>query len=184
MHEDAAANNYIDAAYDGDGDMLAATALARADFSPAPWSDFFDTRFQVHCATRDITFQCFFSDGRAKDSDLSKADVSSSGQASSGAVDAAQAALPPIATDRPVLVLFHGAGHSALSFAACAQQLRDSASSSLHQQYGVLPVFAFDLRGHGGTRAALEDSAHYAMDELVADAIALLSTVFSAQVNR
>jgi pimeloyl-ACP methyl ester carboxylesterase len=171
--------------------MFAAAALARADFSPAPWSDYFDTRFFVHCATRDITFQCFFSDGRVKDSPRGAADSSlASEQTSAHTADAhascqtadARVAPPMIATDQPVLVLFHGAGHSALSFAACAQQLRAS-SSSLNQPHAALPVLAFDLRGHGGTRATREDSAHFAMDELVADAIALLSTVFTAQVQ-
>lgn len=40
----------------------------------------------------------------------------------------------------PIFLLIHGAGHSALSFALLAKQMKN---------YATCTVFAFDMRGHG-----------------------------------
>jgi hypothetical protein len=102
----------------------------KTNFSPLPWTSFFDTCVTVSCPDRQAVFRCFINPV-------------------GGAVAAAAAASPPTVlpfcestrvpdTSKPVIVFVHGAGHSALSFAACAQHMR-----------ATFPVFALDLRGHG-----------------------------------
>eukprot|EP00922_Rhytidocystis_sp_ex-Travisia-forbesii_P052859 GHVS01078398.1.p1 GENE.GHVS01078398.1~~GHVS01078398.1.p1 ORF type:complete len:488 (+),score=74.56 GHVS01078398.1:57-1520(+) len=69
------------------------------------------------------------------------------------------------APGRPLLVLLHGGGHSAMSWALVAERMRPH-----------LFVAAFDLRGHGESRCACEENL--AIDVLVDDATRLINHVF------
>jgi pimeloyl-ACP methyl ester carboxylesterase len=140
---------YGDTDYDDAGNY---STLARADYSPVAWNVYYDTRFQVTCPTRAATFQCYFNYPK----DLKPVEP---------------VAIPAVGTDRPVLVLVHGAGHSALSFALCARVLAEAGH----------PVLAFDQRAHGGSIAEDESSAAFSCESLVADAVAVLGQVFTAQ---
>lgn len=81
---------------------------------------------------------------------------------------------PPEQTDKPVFVLMHGCGLSALSWALVAGELKKT--------YNVL---AFDFRGHGRSRFKGEgergEGDHdLAADTLVHDSILLLETLYGA----
>lgn len=69
----------------------------------------------------------------------------------------------------PVLVLLHGAGHTALSWACFARLLRDGSPS--------LRVFAYDARGHGATECA--DSTTLTAEVLMEDGIAVVQYLCS-----
>ena len=67
-------------------------------------------------------------------------------------------------TQGHVFVCLHGAGHSAMSFAVAAEQLKRTST-----------VVAFDWRGHGShTR---EDEADMKQETLIADTIEVLTFV-------
>jgi hypothetical protein len=99
----------------------------KTNFSPLPWASFFDTCVTVACADRQATFRCFINPVGAADVTASPPTV----------LPFCESTRVPD-TSKPVVVFVHGAGHSALSFAACAQHMRTT-----------FPVFALDLRGHG-----------------------------------
>lgn len=157
--------------------------LARADFSPSSWRFFFDERFDVYCSQRATTFRCFYNHA-------AKPPVLKDVVADAPDDDVISTQIPVIPTDRPIFVLFHGAGHTALSFAACAEQIRQASlcsvlpaslpTSSSSSSSNGYPVLAFDLRGHGGTRSDSADEEHaFSADSLVDDAVALLNAIFT-----
>ncbi|OEH74334.1 protein phosphatase methylesterase [Cyclospora cayetanensis] len=68
----------------------------------------------------------------------------------------------------PILILLHGAGHTALSWACFARLLRDGSPP--------LRVFAYDARGHGATSCA--DSKTLSAEVLTEDGIAIVQYLF------
>mmetsp|Transcript_3293 Transcript_3293/g.11942 ORF Transcript_3293/g.11942 Transcript_3293/m.11942 type:complete len:420 (+) Transcript_3293:119-1378(+) len=65
----------------------------------------------------------------------------------------------------PLVVCVHGGGYSALSWALVARHLKSK----------EVRVAAFDLRGHGGTRAA--DEADLSMERLAADMVSVFNQI-------
>lgn len=72
---------------------------------------------------------------------------------------------PPLRTHNTILVLVHGGGHSAMSWALCTQHLRE-----------WYDVCAMDLRGHGATITA--DETNLSTSVLVNDLVDLLNLLF------
>eukprot|EP01129_Flabellula_baltica_P015437 TRINITY_DN7871_c0_g1_i1.p1 TRINITY_DN7871_c0_g1~~TRINITY_DN7871_c0_g1_i1.p1 ORF type:complete len:322 (-),score=52.07 TRINITY_DN7871_c0_g1_i1:34-960(-) len=69
----------------------------------------------------------------------------------------------------PVCVFFHGAGHTAMSWAIVASKLKED-----------VQVICFDARGHGGSDGmSMEDMSS---DVLVSDAIQMIHEVFPEEV--
>jgi len=66
----------------------------------------------------------------------------------------------------PICVFIHGAGHSSLSWALVASELKDKCQ-----------IVAFDCRGHGGTQV-VENEDDFSIDTLVNDAVHVINTLF------
>jgi len=117
------------------------------------------------CSDTQRIFRVYRS-GRSKEktaSIASEADVTPNGKAPSSF---------PFITNttetKASIVFFHGAGHSALSWALCAHQIRLESKCE---------VIAFDSRGHGATRTS--DDTNMSLETFVNDAIDLISTLFN-----
>ncbi|KAL5525829.1 hypothetical protein ACEPAG_7166 [Sanghuangporus baumii] len=89
-------------------------------------------------------------------------------------------ALAPGASQKEgtVLVCHHGAGHSSLSFALFAKEVKDRTK-------GECGVLALDARRHGKTKPLddAKDDSDLAIDTLVSDAYNLLVTIFPDPAN-
>ncbi|KAF9359246.1 hypothetical protein BGX26_012776 [Mortierella sp. AD094] len=122
-----------------------ATASASSDkdqFSPLDWSAFFETKRQVS-----IPFEL----------DPSKITFS-------------VYEINREKTDLPVIVLHHGAGHCALSFAATARELRTLVGDRAR-------ILSYDVRGHGETTST--DQLNLDIDRLAKDLQNVLLTLYT-----
>lgn len=72
-------------------------------------------------------------------------------------------------TSTTALILLHGGGHSALSWALVASELKPQC-----------PVIAFDARGHGNSTSQHDEDL--SADTQVADAVALIETFFKQRL--
>ncbi|KAF9147935.1 hypothetical protein BGX21_006475, partial [Mortierella sp. AD011] len=73
-------------------------------------------------------------------------------------------------TDLPVIVLHHGAGHCALSFAATARELRTLVGDRAR-------ILSYDVRGHGETTST--DQLNLDIDRLAKDLQNVLLTLYT-----
>ncbi|KAF8926205.1 hypothetical protein BGZ47_002854, partial [Haplosporangium gracile] len=77
----------------------------------------------------------------------------------------------------PVIVLVHGAGHCARSFALVAQALHATANLNLHAR-----ILCPDLRGHGETTS--DDQTNLDIDNLAQDLESLLTSLYEGNPGR
>ncbi|KAF0852533.1 mitochondrial protein phosphatase methylesterase [Andalucia godoyi] len=71
--------------------------------------------------------------------------------------------------EKPVLFLIHGAGHSSMSWALFAQEIEN------------VRIAAIDMRGHGATVVASDESDDYSAETLVDDVLAVLCKLVEQQ---
>ncbi|XP_071443376.1 protein phosphatase methylesterase 1 [Hetaerina americana] len=119
----------------------------RRDYSPIPWSQYFGDKKDIHM--NGSTFRVYI-----KESQVSEEE----GPISSEPV--------------PVLVLLHGGGFSALTWALFAECVTSQVKCY---------VMAIDLRGHGDTHTT--DDSDLSADTLSSDVIAVIDAVLSEKDN-
>ncbi|KAI1318767.1 Protein phosphatase methylesterase 1 [Mortierella claussenii] len=71
--------------------------------------------------------------------------------------------------DAPVILLNHGAGHCALSFAVTAREIRKLVGDQVR-------IISYDVRGHGETTS--DNQSDLALDRLANDLKNLISTLY------
>jgi len=74
-----------------------------------------------------------------------------------------------VAAPKPLVVLHHGGGHSALSWALCARALADLSKNSFS-------ILAFDCRGHGRTKTI--NDGDLSLQTLSQDMVNLIRTMY------
>jgi pimeloyl-ACP methyl ester carboxylesterase len=74
-----------------------------------------------------------------------------------------------VAAPKPLVVLHHGGGHSALSWALCARALADLSKNSFS-------ILAFDCRGHGRTKTS--NDGDLSLQTLSQDMVNLIRTMY------
>ncbi|KAG8227533.1 hypothetical protein J437_LFUL008405 [Ladona fulva] len=113
----------------------------RRDYSPIPWSRYFDDKKDVQ--VNGNTFRVYIKKSKVAEDDM-----------------------PPSSDPVPVLVLLHGGGFSALTWALFAESITNQV---------MCQVIAIDLRGHGDTNTT--DDLNLSADTLSSDVIGVIDTL-------
>lgn len=113
----------------------------RRDYSPIPWSRYFGEKKDVHINGN--TFRVYVKQS-----------------------DAVEDEIPLSSEPVPILVLLHGGGFSALTWALFAESITNQVRCQ---------VIAIDLRGHGDTQTT--DDTNLSADTLSSDVIAVIDAI-------
>ncbi|KAF9982799.1 hypothetical protein BGZ65_002483 [Modicella reniformis] len=149
------------------------TTEKKGPFTPLEWTEFFETKRQITIPTAldstEITFTLYEINGIRRKRRSSNSSSGNSNSSSSGYESDSESEKVKDKKDLPVILLHHGAGHCALSFAATAREL--------HKLVGKRArILSYDVRGHGETTS--KDQLNLNVERLAMDVRNVIWTLF------